>query len=213
MRNIIAVEFLSLDGVIQGPGGPDEDTTNGFKYGGWFFPFSDETVGESLGLTYGQPYDLLLGRFTYNIFAGYWPKVLEDAKTKKIDEGNLKFAEEFNACTKYVATHSPDTLKWQNTQPLGSDIIQSVEKIKSTDGKNLLVVGSSQLVHQLLAHGLIDELHLHISPVVLGKGKRLFDETSKPGTLKLIRSAISKSGVLVMNYAKAGEVKTGSFEP
>lgn len=211
MRKIIAVEFVSLDGVIQAPGGPEEDTSGDFKFGGWLAPYADQAATEALTITYGEPYDLLLGRRTYDIFAGYWPKVAAKSEADGFSEGDLKFAREFDACTKYVATHSPKTLNWQHSQDLGSDIVQSVNMLKNESGKILLVVGSSDLLHTLLKNDLVDELHLHISPVILGKGKRLFDENSKPRSLRIIRSVVSSTGVLLMNYGRDGEVKTGSF--
>lgn len=205
MRKVIAIEFVSLDGVIQAPGGPEEDLSGTFQYGGWLAPFSDGKSHEALGLTYGEPYDLLLGRTTYDIFSAYWPAF------KSEDEMSMNFANEFNACKKFVATHRPETLKWKNSESLGADIAQGVEKIKLSSDKNLLVVGSSDLLHTLLAHDLVDEIHLHIAPVILGKGKRLFDEKSRPRSLKLLRSVISETGVLLMNYGRGGEVKTGSL--
>lgn len=211
MRTIIAVEFVSLDGVIQAPGGPEEDLSGNFKFGGWLVPFADEASGEALSITYGQPYDLLLGRRTYDIFAGYWPKVAESSPGAGVSEGDLKFAREFDACTKYVATHSSDALNWKKSHALGPDTVEAVKKLKSEDGKILLVVGSSDFLHTLLAHDLVDELHLHIAPVILGKGKRLFDENSKPRSLKVLRSQVSSTGVLLMNYGRGGEVRTGSF--
>lgn len=211
MRKIVAVEFVSLDGVMQAPGGPEEDTSNGFQFGGWLFPFSDAASDEALGVTYGQPYDLLLGRKTYDIFAGYWPKVAEKTAHDKVSEGEINFARQFDDCQKYVATHSPQTLEWKNSHSLGVDIIQGVKNLRNQGEKTLLVVGSSDFLHTLLANDLVDELHLHIAPVILGKGKKLFDDSSKPRTLKLLRSVISQNGVLLMNYGRAGEVKTGSF--
>lgn len=211
MRKIIVVEFMSLDGVIQAPGGPEEDTSGSFKYGGWLVPYSDSDLDEALKVTYGQPYDLLLGRKTYDIFAGYWPQFAETHKGESHREDEVKFAEVFNACTKYVATHSPESLKWKNSESLGKDIVKKVETIKKTDGKNLLVVGSSNLVHTLLANDLVDEMHLYMAPIVLGKGKRLFDENSKPEAFKLTRSKTSKTGMILMNYSREGEIKTGSF--
>lgn len=210
-RKIIAVEFVSLDGVIQAPGAPGEDTSGNFEFGGWLVPFADEKSGQALSITYGEPYDLLLGRRTYDIFAGYWPNIAAKSEEDDVSEGDLKFAREFDACNKYVATHSPDTLKWKHSQALGPDIVEGVKKLKNENGKILLVVGSSEFLHLLLANDLVDELHLHITPVILGKGKRLFDENSKPRSLKLIRSDISSTGVLLMNYGRDGEVKTGSF--
>lgn len=210
MRKIIVVEFISLDGVIQAPGGPDEDTSGQFKFGGWLPPYADETLAEALEITYGQPYDLLLGRKTYDIFAAYWPQIA--VKKEGVNESDRKFATEFDACTKYVATHFSDTLKWKNSKSLGAGVAQEIEKLKKSNGKNLLVIGSSKLVHTLLAHNLADEMHLMIAPIVLGKGKRLFDENSTPAAFKLTHSVVSKTGMLLMHYAREGEVKTGSFE-
>ena len=212
MRKIIAVEFVSLDGVIQAPGGPEEDTSGNFKFGGWLAPFADKEAGEALKVTYGRPYDLLLGRHTYTIFAAYWPNIAAKSEADGVSEGDLNFAREFDACTKHVATNSPETLKWKHSQSLGSNIVQAVEKLKAENGKDLLVIGSSELLHILFANDLIDELHLHIAPVILGKGKRLFDESSKPRSMKLIRSVVSSSGVLLMNYERGGEVVTGSVD-
>lgn len=206
MRKIITVEFISLDGVIQAPGGPKEDTSGSFKFGGWLAPFFDEDLGEALTLSYGRPYDLLLGRKTYDIFAAYWPHIKAD------NEMDQKFADEFNACTKFVATHSPESLNWQNSHWLGDDIVSGITKLKNASDKNLLVVGSSDLAHTLLANDLVDEMHLYIAPIILGKGKRLFNESSKPRSLKLNRSVISKTGVLLMHYGRGGEIKTGSFD-
>lgn len=206
MGKIIVVEFISLDGVIQAPGGPGEDTSGGFKFGGWLAPFSDETLGEALKITYGQPYDLLLGRQTYNIFAAYWPNV------KAKDEMTQKFQDEFNACTKFVATHSPETLNWKNSESLGTDIVQKIKQIKETSEKNLLVIGSSELAHTLFAHDLVDEMHLMTAPIVLGKGKRLFDENSKPVAYMLNRSSISKKDMIMTIFARDGEIQTGTME-
>lgn len=208
MRKIIVVEFISLDGVTQAPGGPDEDTSGSFKFGGWLAPYGDSDFLEALKFTYGEPYDLLLGRKTYDIFAAYWPNQLGKAGAND----DLKFAEKFNACTKYVATHSTESLKWNNSESLGADVVSKIKAIKEAGNDNLLVVGSSHFVHTLLAHDLVDELHLFITPVILGKGKRLFDENSKPRALKLTRSVISKTGMLLVNYGRDGEIKTGSVE-
>jgi len=212
MRKLIAVEFISLDGVIQAPGGPEEDTSNGFTFGGWLAPYGDKSLMEALKISYGSPYDLLLGRNTYNIFANYWPGFEEANKGKPVDESTINFAKDFNACTKYVATHSPKTLNWKNSESLGDNIIQKIEDIKKSNNKNLLVVGSSNLVHTLLAHNLIDELHLYMAPVILGKGKRLFDDTSKASAFKVVRSVISETGMSLIHYVREGEVRTASIE-
>lgn len=210
MRKVVVVEFMSLDGVTQAPGGPEEDTSEGFKFGGWLAPYGDKDLNDALAYTYGKPYDLLLGRKTYDIFAGYWPQFTESNKGKQGQEDEVKFAEEFNACTKYVATHSHDSLKWNKSESLGKDIVQRIESIKKSGDKNLLVVGSSNFAHTLLANDLVDEMHFYIAPVVLGKGKRLFDETSRPHAFKLTRSVISKTGMLLVNFEREGDVKTGS---
>lgn len=206
MRKIIVVEFMSLDGIVQAPGGPEEDKSESFNFGGWLFPYFDEKLGEALTFTYANPYDLLLGRKTYDIFAGYWPKV------EPKDEADIKFATEFNACKKYVATHSPESLSWNNSEALGKNISENLTKIKNSGDKNLIVVGSSNLVHTLLAQDLVDEMHLYIAPVILGKGKRLFDESSLPHSWKLTRSVISTTGMVLVNYAREGEVRTGSVD-
>jgi dihydrofolate reductase len=205
MRKIIIVEFISLDGVIQAPGEANEDTSGAFKFGGWLAPYLDQDLGEALTFTYSKPYDLLLGRNTYNIFSNYWPNV------KPKNEMEVKFAEEFNSCKKYVATHSPDSLKWHNSESLGTDIVQKLREIKNSNGKNLLVVGSSNLAQTLFAHDLVDEMHLYMAPIILGYGKRLFDEHSTPHSLKMTRSVISKTGMVLVNYERAGEIKTGSM--
>ncbi len=210
MRKIIVVEFITLDGVIQGPGGPEEDTSGDFKFGGWLVPFSDETLNEAIGLSYGSPYDLLLGRKTYDIFAGYWPKM---AERNDIDAGEKKFAQDFNACTKFVATHTPDTLKWQNSEGLGTNIVEKLKSIKNSGDKDLLVIGSGHLAHELFMNDLVDEMHLFMAPVILGHGKRLFDAKSIPLTFKLTRSAISKTGMILTQYSRVGKVMTGSFAP
>lgn len=205
MRKIIVVEFVSLDGVMQAPGGADEDRSGSFQYGGWSMSYGDAITGEALKHTYGEPYDLMLGRKTYDIFASYWPKIALKSKDEQ-GEAIVKFAEEFNSCTKFVATHFPETLDWENSESLGGDLVNRVKDIQKTSDKNILVVGSSELVHTLLKHDLVDELHLHITPIILGKGKRLFDDNSKPRTLTLSRSAISSTGVLLMNYIRKGEI-------
>ncbi len=212
MRKIIVVEFMSLDGVTQAPGGPQEDISGEFKFGGWLVPYGDQDLNEALKISYGAPYDLLLGRRTYDIFAGHWPKVAEGMKGKNVDESEINFARDFNACIKYVATHSPESLGWKNSESLGNNIVKTIESIKRTGDKNLLVVGSSNLTHTLLTHDLVDELHIYMAPIILGKGKRLFDEHSKPRAFKLTRSVTSGSGMILMHYSREGEVKTGSFD-
>jgi dihydrofolate reductase len=211
MRRIVVGEFISLDGVIQGPGGPEEDTSGGFEHGGWTVPYFDEAVGAALGETFSAPFDLLLGRRTYDIFADHWPRVAADPGAAGVGEDEAALARAFNAITKYVATHSPDTLTWQNSEALGADIAARLSELKRTDGPILLVQGSSALVQTLLAHDLVDEIRLLIFPVVLGKGKRLFGGGTAPGAFKVTKSATSPSGVLAVTYERAGDIRVGSF--
>jgi dihydrofolate reductase len=211
MRKIVTSAFVSLDGVMQAPGGPEEDPSGGFRYGGWTVPYWDDAIGAAMGGIFSAPFDLLLGRKTYDIFAGHWPKVAMDPSDKSFDEGTMQIAKRFNAVTKYVATHHPDTLTWENSKSLGSDVVAAVRDLKKQDGPALLTQGSSTLVQLLLAHDLVDELHLLVYPVVFGKGKRWFGNETTPGAFKLVKSNVSKSGVVLASYERAGEIKTGSF--
>jgi dihydrofolate reductase len=208
MRKIIAPVFISLDGVMQAPGGPDEDTSGGFAYGGWLVPHFDEQLGSAVGETLGGAFDLLLGRKTYDIFATHWPEL---AKRADADPGERALGERFNSVTKYVATHRPESLAWQNTKALGDDVVASLRTLKEQSGPDLIVQGSSELLQTLLATDLIDELRLMIFPVVLGRGKRLFDAGTLPRTFKLARSSSSSEGVLIASYVRGGELQTGSF--
>ena len=204
MRKVIASAFVSLDGVMQAPGGPEEDTVGGFKYGGWTVPYweGDEVLGQQMGKVFSEPFDLLLGRKTYDIFAAYWPKV---------SDPNDSIAGPFNRATKYVVTSSKERLTWQNTVALSGNVAAEIARLKKQDGPALLVQGSSQLLHALFANDLLDRLTLLTFPVVLGKGKRVFDESSKPAALKLVGSVVSTNGVTISTYERAGEVKTGTF--
>jgi len=189
---------------MQAPGGPDEDPSGGFLFGGWTVPYWDEATGEAVDAWLAGPYDLLLGRRTYDIFAGYWPRQPEDGPN-----GGIAVA--FNRATKYVATHRPDSLDWANSEWLGEDVVARLRELKAANGPDLLVQGSSELVHQLLEHGLVDEWHLMVFPVLLGKGKRLFADGTLPSALELVRSQVSTTGVVVAEYVPGGEVRTGSF--
>jgi dihydrofolate reductase len=202
MRKIVAATFVSLDGVMQAPGGPQEDPAGGFKFGGWTFHYWDDAMGAVMGETFSKPYALLLGRKTYDIFAAHWPHQKDDP-----------IAESFNAVTKYVATHRPDSLSWHNSQSLGPDAVATLRKLKTEDGPDLLLQGSSDLIQTLLAHDLIDEISLLIFPLVLGKGKRLFGEGTMPAAFKLTRSQASSTGVIMASYGRSGEIKVGSFAP
>ena len=200
MRKLIVGIFVSLDGVMQAPGAPEEDTSGGFAFGGWVFPHWDEALGAAMDELFREPFDLLLGRTTYDIFAAYWPYVEDNS-----------IAERFNAVTKFVATSSPEPLAWHNSVALRGNVPAEIARLKEEDGPNLLVQGSSQLIQALLANGLVDELQLKTFPVLLGKGKRLFGEGSAPSGLKLVDSKISSTGVVMATYLPDGAVRTGSF--
>jgi dihydrofolate reductase len=203
MRKVIAGVFVSLDGVMQAPGGPEEDPTGGFQFGGWTFPFweggGDTVMNEAMGALFAAPYDLLLGRKTYEIFAAHWPYLAGDP-----------FADTFNRVRKYVATSSREPLTWNNSVAL-HDAGADVAKLKQDEGPTLLIQGSSQLIQTLLRGGLIDEFRLLIFPVLLGAGKRLFGEGTRPATLRLVDSKAATNGVTINTYHPAGAVKTGTF--
>lgn len=202
MRKVIASAFVSLDGVMQAPGGPEEDPTGGFKYGGWTAPYFDEALGQIMGEAFSKPFELLLGRKTYEIFAAHWPYA---------EGGPDDFvAKLFNNATKYVATSSSAPLSWKNSKAIQAPATD-VAGLRREDGPDLLVQGSSVLVQTLLAQALIDEILLLVFPVVLGSGKRFFGEGAKAMAWKLDRSRTSPSGVTMNTYTQAGAVKTGSF--
>ena len=203
MRKITVTTFISLDGVMQAPGGPQEDPTGGFALGGWTAPHFDAALGASMGEVFSRPFDLLLGRKTYDIFAAHWPYVRDP---------NDPIAGLFNRVTKYVASRSNRQLTWQNSHWLGSDTVASLQQLKSGEGPDLLVQGSSALLQTLWQHRLIDEFTVLVFPVLLGSGKRLFGDGASPAGLKLIRSQAYPTGVVVTSYVPAGEVKTGSFQ-
>ena len=187
---------------MQAPGGPDEDTSSGFKYGGWTVPYFDEFSGSKMNEQMSMPFDLLLGRKTYDIFVAYWPKQNETASL---------IATQFNKATKYVVSHKPQQLGWKNSVLVTGDVVAEIQKLKQQDGPMLQVQGSGNLVQTLLQHDLVDELWLKIFPVTLGSGKRLFAEGTMPAAFELTESHISPRGVIFANYKRAGTVKTGSF--
>jgi dihydrofolate reductase len=203
MRRIVVATFTSLDGVMQAPGGPQEDPTDGFAFGGWTAPHFDQALGASLGEIFGRPFDLLLGRKTYDIFAGHWPYVTDP---------NDPIAATFNQVTKYVASRSKPKLAWRNSELLGDDVVASLRKLKSGDGADLLVQGSSELLQTLWKNNLVDEFSVLIFPLVLGKGKRLFGGGAIPAGLRLVKSQSYPTGVIVANYRPDGAVKTGDFQ-
>lgn len=204
MRKLIVPAFISLDGVMQAPGGPEEDSSGTFVHGGWYWPYADDSE-EEMGGVFTRPFELLLGRRTYDIFAAYWPHVPADAPQRGI-------ADLFNGTAKHVATHHPDTLGWQHSHALGPDIVATVRGLKRSDGPDLVTQGSSELVHQLLATDLVDELLLLVCPILLGRGKRLFDERAQAAAFRLETSRTTSTGALVNRYVREGEVRTGSFE-
>ena len=202
MRKLIVGAFVTLDGVMQAPGGPDEDRSGGFDHGGWVVPHSDETTGKFIDEIFAEPFDLLLGRKTYDIFAAYWPHAGPDHPIGAL----------FNRVTKYVATRNPAmALEWQNSQTLGADAEAAVRKLKDGDGPHLLTQGSADFLRTLFAAGLVDELRLSLFPIILGKGKKLFAGGAAPAAFKLTGSRASASGVTLNKYVRAGEVTTGSF--
>jgi dihydrofolate reductase len=202
MRKLIVAEHISLDGVIQSPGGPKEDPSGEFRLGGWTVPYDDELIGQAVQDLHSKPFELLLGRRTYDIWAAYWPRV----------PAGHSIADQFNSVRKHVATHRPDTLDWQNSHALKSDLAESIRAIKHKEGPNLLTWGSSDMVRQLLAFGLIDELWFLIYPVVLGGGKRLFGDNAQPSAFTLASSTNTSGGVRITHYVRSGEVTTGTFE-
>ncbi|SDQ35191.1 dihydrofolate reductase family protein [Pseudoxanthomonas sp. CF125] len=202
MRKLIVAEHIGLDGVIQGPGGPEEDPIGGFSLGGWTVPYSDEAIGRDLQDMFSQPFELLLGRRTYDIWAAYWPHV----------KASNAIADQFNSVPKHVATHRTGTLDWHNSHALQGDLAGAVRALKRKNGVHLLTWGSSDLVRQLLAAGLVDEFRLMIYPVVIGHGKRLFGDNAQPSSFTLTQSTRTAGGVLLARYARSGEVRTGTFK-
>ena len=201
MRKIVVLTFLTLDGVMQAPGGPEEDKGGGFKWGGWSVGYWDDYLGKVMGEQMGKPFDLLLGRKTYDIFAAYWPKMGNDNPT----------AASLNNARKFVVSTTLKKPEWANTTVLKINVVSEVKKLKEQGGPEIQVHGSSNLIQTLLKHDLVDEFRLKIYPVTLGKGKRLFAEGTIPAGFQLVESKTSPKGVIVATYARAGEVKTGSF--
>jgi dihydrofolate reductase len=200
MRRLIVSTFLTLDGVMQAPGGPGEDDSGGFAHGGWSVNYWDDMMGQVMGEATSKPFAMVLGRTTYDIMAAYWPTAPEDTGAKV-----------FNAATKYVASRGHPTLDWSNSVLIEGDAAQGLAKLKQEDGPELQVHGSGNLIQTLLRDNLIDEFRLWVFPVVLGSGKRLFAEGTVPAGLKLVDSKVSTTGVVIGTYEPAGEVVTGSF--
>jgi dihydrofolate reductase len=200
MRKLIVSTFLTLDGVMQAPGGPEEDDSGGFTHGGWSVNYWDEKMGEVMGAAMSVPFDLVLGRKTYDIFAAHWPHASEEEGAKPL-----------NDATKYVASRSRPTLEWSNSVPIEGDAAVGVAALKQGDGPELQVHGSGNLIQTLLRHNLVDEYRLWVFPLVIGSGKRLFSDGAVPAGLKLVDSTVSSTGVVIGTYEPAGQIVTGSF--
>ena len=200
MRKLTGAVFLSLDGIMQAPGGTEEDPSGGFRFGGWTVPFWDEDMGPFEKILESE-YDLLLAKRTYDIFSAYWPYNQDNP-----------IGARFQRINKYVLTHSDEPLSWENSHKLSGDTAVAVEGLKRSEGRDLLIQGSSTLYAPLISAGLIDRLVLMTFPVVLGEGKSIFDGSLKPSGLKLADSFVSGTGVVTAIYEPAGDVKTGTFE-
>ncbi len=192
MRQLIAITQVTLDGVMQSPGGPEEDPGNGFTHGGWAMPFFDDPPNETIRETFAGEFDMLLGRRTYEIFASYWP-----------NHGDNPIGKAFNNATKYVATRSLDRLDWANSQRLGGDVVDEVRRVKASDGPMVQIWGSSKLLQTLIAADLVDEHRLWVFPLVLGEGKRLFESGVPPRVFSLVATESTPKGVLLNTYRPA----------
>ena len=197
MRKVIVLTFVTLDGVMQAPGGPQEDTDGSFNYGGWLVPHFDERLGAIMNAQMTTPRDLLLGRKTYEIFASYWPE--HESEWPGI-----------NSATKYVVSDTRTDPLWDNTVFIKNNVVEEIRRLKEQDGPDLQVHGSSQLLQTLFEHDLVDELWLKIFPVTLGTGKRLFGEGTIPAAFQLMHSEPTPSGVIVASYKRTGDLKTGT---
>ena len=201
MRKLIVSAFVSLDGIMQSPGGPEEDPTGGFTLGGWMFDYGDESMDFSAAGFDGKDRDLLLGRRTYQIFEAYWP----------YQPADHPIAQTFNAARKHVASRTLTAVHWNNSALLGGDAASAVLALKAEPGPDLQVIGSGNLAHSLQAASLVDEYHVWTFPLVLGRGKRLFGETASPTALRLVRSRVSATGAVMSMYVPVGEVRPHSY--
>src|SRR5467141_2069789 len=201
MRKLIVLSFVTLDGVMQAPGGREEDPSGGFKYGGWSVQYFDDVLGNVMTEQMGHPLDLLLGRKTYDIFAAYWPRAGDDDPAARV----------INRARKYVVTHRPVDHDWKTTIPINGDVVGKIKQLKKEDGPEIQVHGSGNVIQTLLKNNLVDELWLKTFPVVLGTGKKLFADGAVPAGFSVEKTSVSPSGVVIATYKRAGEVKTGSF--
>jgi dihydrofolate reductase len=200
MRKLIVSTFLTLDGVMQAPGGPEEDESGGFAYGGWSVHYWDEQMRQVMTDAMSAPFDLVLGRRTYDIFAAYWPHAPEEAGSKPL-----------NDATKYVVSRSRPTLEWEKSVLIEGDAADGIAELKKGEGLELQVHGSGNLIQTLMRHNLVDQYRLWVFPLVIGSGKRLFSDGSIPSALKLVDSKVSITGVVIGTYEPAGQIVTGSF--
>jgi len=201
MRKLIASTFVSLDGIMQAPGGPEEDPTGGFTLGGWSFGYWDDSMDPSMSGFDGRDRELVLGRRTYQIFEAFWPNQPEEDPTAKT----------LNAAKKHVASRTLTTLHWNNSTLLHGDVVSAIIALKAQPGADLQVIGSGNLIQTLQTAALIDEYNVWTFPVVLGRGKRLFSDTARPSALRLVRSQVSTTGVVMSTYVPDGEIQPGSF--
>lgn len=200
MRKLTINTFVTLDGVMQAPGGPEEDTEGGFNSGGWSFHYWDEMMGKTMDERMLKPFDLLLGRKTYEIFAAHWPKIKNDPAADKL-----------NSVRKYVVSTTLHKAEWSNSSLINTDVVDTLRKLKDEEGPEIQVHGSSKLIQTLIKNNLIDEYHIWTFPVTVGNGKRLFDEGTIPSNMKLVSSKTSSTGVTINVYKPGGELITGSF--
>jgi dihydrofolate reductase len=200
MRKLVTVTFVTLDGVMQAPGGPGEDDADGFKSGGWSVNYWDDLMGQVMGETFAKNPELLLGRKTYDIFAGYWPNHADEPG-----------ADGLNNARKYVVSRTLDRVDWNNSTLIKGDVVKEIARLKELDAPELQVHGSSNLIQTLLKHNLIDEMHLWIFPVSVGNGKRFFGEGTNPSGFKLLESKAASTGVIIATYGQDGQLKTGTF--
>jgi dihydrofolate reductase len=215
MRSVIVQTFVTLDGVMQAPGGPDEDPTGGFAQGGWAVNYWDDSMYATMAESLAVPFDLLLGRRTYEIFAAHWPHVGDgerDARGGTASDVDDPAAASLNSAKKYVASRTLETVQWNNSTLLEGDVADAVVTLKAQDGPDLVVQGSSDLIQTLLRHHLVDEFRIWTFPVVVGPGKRLFGDGTIPGGVHLVESRSSSTGVVIATYRPAGEIDLGSFE-
>jgi dihydrofolate reductase len=200
MRKLVTVTFVTLDGIMQAPGGPEEDESDGFNSGGWSVNYWDDLMGQDMGETFAKQPELLLGRKTYEVFAAYWPNARDEPG-----------ADNLNNAKKYVVSRTLERVDWENSTLIKGDVVKEIKSLKELNGPEIQVHGSCNLIQTLLKHNLIDELHLWIFPVAIGKGKRFFGEGTHPSGFKLIESKPSSTGVIIATYEQSGDLKTGTF--